>query len=194
MNANNEEKSTRGRFLGKFRSSARRNKPPVASPTFPKQVAHLVCAVAIALGTYLLATRYVFGTVVVDGESMNPTLHDTERFMLNKVEYYFREPQAGDIVVIRDPEDGGLSVKRIVATNGESIEIADGSVYVNSRKLREPYLAPGTRTYSNLPAKQNITRCGADEFFVLGDNRGNSADSREYGAVPRRNILGVVVP
>lgn len=194
MNANNEEKSTPGRFLGKFRSITRHNKPPVTSPTFPKQVLHLVCAVGIALGTYLLATHYVFGTVVVDGESMNPTLHDTERFMLNKVEYYFREPMAGDIVVIRDPEDGGLSIKRIVATHGDTVEIADGSVHVNNLKLREPYLAPGTRTYNNLPAKQNITRCGANEFFVLGDNRGNSADSRVYGAVPRQNILGVVVP
>ena len=180
--------------MGKLWPAARRSRHPVSSPAFPKQVLQLLVAVGIGLGSYLVATHYVFGTVIVDGDSMNPTLHSTERFLLNRVEFYFREPAAGDIVVIRDPEDGGLSVKRIVAVGGEQVKLNGGAVFVNDRRLHEPYLGSGTRTYGSRSRNFDSIHCGQNEFFVLGDNRTNSADSRIYGPVTRQNILGVVVP
>ena len=167
---------------------------PAKKQTVFQQVVQLVCAAMVACASYYFATHYVFQTVVVDGDSMNPTLRNSQRFMLNRVEYYFREPQWGDIVVIKDPEDGGLSIKRIVAVAGQEVELAGGGVLVNGMKLREDYLRPGTRTYSYKKYDHEKIPCGRAQFFVLGDNRGNSADSRVYGPVPRQNILGVVVP
>src|ERR1043165_582891 len=171
-----------------------RSSRPAKKATVLQQVVQLFCAAVVACASYYFATHYVFQTVVVDGDSMNPTLRNAQRFMLNRVEYYFREPQWGDIVVIKDPEDGGLSIKRIVAVSGQTVELAGGGVLVNGMKLREDYLRPGTRTYSYHKYDHEKIPCGSAQFFVLGDNRGNSADIRVYGPVPRQNILGVVVP
>jgi len=167
---------------------------PKAIPSLKRQLIHCACAAILAVGSYFLATKYVFQAVVVDGNSMNPTLRDSQRFLLNRLEYLFRKPQWGDIVVLRDPEDGGLSIKRIVAVEGESVELSGGSVYVDGLRLPERYLQPGTRTFSYRVYDHEKFDCGNDQYFVLGDNRGDSADSRVYGPVPRQNILGVVVP
>ena len=172
-----------------FRASA-----PAKIQSSSQQLVQLACAALVACISYYLATHYIFQTVVVDGDSMNPTLMNSQRFMLNRVEYYFRQPQGGDIVVIKDPEDGGLSIKRIVAVAGETIELADGGVLINGLKLKEHYLSPGTKTFSYHVYDHEKIPCGREQFFVMGDNRGNSADSRVYGPVPRQNILGVVVP
>ena len=69
----------------------------------------------------------------------------------------------------------------------------DGRVYVNGCKLDEPYLAPGTPTFTDSKYRDQLILCGKDQFFVLGDNRLNSIDSRAYGPVPRRNILGPII-
>ncbi len=171
-----------------------RTSSPGKRPSAFQQIVQLACAAAVAFTSYYIATHFVFQTVVVDGDSMNPTLRNTQRFMLNRVEYYFREPQWGDIVVIKDPEDGGLSIKRVVAVAGQTVELTGGGVLINGMKLRENYLRPGTRTYSLRVYDHEKFPCGQEQFFVMGDNRGNSADSRVYGPVPRQNILGVVVP
>ena len=83
---------------------------------------------------------------------------------------------------------------RIIAIEGQMVELAGGSVLVDGVRLRERYVAKGVQTYSYRVRDHERVNCGPDEFYVLGDNRNNSADSRVYGAVPRQNILGVVVP
>jgi signal peptidase I len=165
-----------------------------APPSYKRQLVHCAIAGAIAVSTYLLSSHFVFQKVVVDGDSMNPTLRDSQTFLLNRVEYLFRKPQWGDIVVIRDPEDGGLSIKRVVAVEGQSVELEGGRVFIDGLKLPENYLRPGTRTFSYHNCRSEKFDCGQGQFFVLGDNRDVSADSRVYGPVPRQNILGVVVP
>ncbi|MEY4386032.1 MAG: signal peptidase [Verrucomicrobiota bacterium] len=159
-----------------------------------QQVVQLICALLVAGASYFVATHYVFQTVIVDGDSMNPTLRNLQSFVMNRVELYFREPQWGDIVVIKDPEDGGLSIKRIVAVAGQTVQLTGGAVMVNGLRLKENYLRPGTKTFSYRVYDGEKFDCAKGQFFVLGDNRGNSADSRVYGPVPRANILGVVVP
>ena len=104
-----------------------------------------------------------------------------------------RAPKRGDVVVIRDPADHGFSVKRIVAIEGESVHFLKGKVYVNTEPLAEPYLTPGTFTFTYSQAKEQLITCGKDQYFVLGDNRPVSIDSRSYGPVPREDILGQVV-
>ncbi len=121
----------------------------------------------------------------VHGESMEPNLHENQRVILDLVSYRFREPQRGEIVVIRFPgERKDPLIKRVVALAGETVEIRSGVVYVDGVKLDEPYLdynAGGSMASLVVPA---------DHVFVLGDNRGRSNDSRYFGAVSMRSILG----
>jgi signal peptidase I len=142
--------------------------------------------------SYVLVTNYVFEAVEVVGPSMKPTLQHAEHYMLNRWVYNFREPHVSEIVVIRDPGDDGYSVKRIIAGPGDRVRIHRGTVFVNDRRLVEPYLRPGTMTHPATRARNQLIYCGNEEYVVLGDNRSNSLDSRHYGVVARDRILGVI--
>lgn len=124
---------------------------------------------------------------------MYPTLFDTGYYWLNRGIYLEGKPQRTDIVAIKDPQDGTLVVKRIIALPGESIYLKNGKVYVNGRLLNEPYLLPHTPTYAYEKSEDELICCGNNQFFVMGDNRNNSCDSRTFGPVPRQDILGEVV-
>jgi signal peptidase I len=104
-----------------------------------------------------------------------------------------REPQPEDIVAIKDPKDNTPEVKRIIATPGQSIYLKNGSVFVDGKLLREPYLPAKTPTYAFEKSEGEFICIGKDQFFVMGDNRIISIDSRIFGTVPRQNILGKVV-
>jgi signal peptidase I len=147
----------------------------------------------LALGCYILISHFVLQSVQVVGGSMHPTLRDADRYFLNRLTYYLHPPRHSDIVVIKDPSDGIFVVKRIVATPGEAVYLKDGKIYVNGRALKEPYLKAGTPTLTCSEVEEQLILCGKDQYFVLGDNRGNSLDSRMYGPVRRQNILGVVM-
>lgn len=147
----------------------------------------------LSVGCYYTISHYFVETVQVVGQSMNPTLQESSHYLLNRWAFRNREPQRRDIVVIRDPGDNGLSVKRIIAVGGESVHFKDGKVYVNDRPLMEPYLQEETRTFTNGKATEQLIMCGKGQFFVLGDNREQSIDSRAYGPVPRENILGLLM-
>ena len=143
--------------------------------------------------SYFVISHFFIESVTVVGQSMVPTLRDSQRYLLNRWIYYVHAPQQADIVVLRDPSDNGYSVKRVIGTPGDSIWLKDGNVYVNGSKLKETYLAPGTRTFTDSKCRDQLILCGKGQFFVLGDNRVNSIDSRTYGPVPRTNILGSIV-
>jgi signal peptidase I len=160
-----------------------------------QQCASCMLVAAVAYGCFQFFTHYVLQSVQVVGGSMSPTLHDSGRYILNRWVYHFREPQPKDIVVLRDPQDESYAVKRIVAQQGDRVYVNKaGQVFVNGKLLNEPYLPPGTRTFASARLPDELWVCGANQYFVLGDNRNNSADSRIYGAVPRQNILGLVLP
>jgi signal peptidase I len=125
---------------------------------------------------------------------MVPTLYDSQHCLLQRWVYQLHAPRRSDVVVLRDPSDNGFAVKRIIATPGDSIYFNDANIYVNGRKLKETYLAPGTPTFTDSKYRNQLILCGRDQYFVLGDNRLNSVDSRVYGPVPRMNILGPVIP
>jgi signal peptidase I len=149
---------------------------------------------ALAVASYLIISHFLLQGVSVVGISMVPTLQNSQRYLLNRCVYYLRSPRRAEVVVLRDPGDNGFSVKRVVATSGDTVYLNDGAVYVNGCKLDEPYLAPGTRTFTAPPGRDLFCKCGPDQVFVLGDNRNNSIDSRSYGPVPRGNILGLIIP
>ena len=162
-------------------------------PPFLCQLYQCFGVAVLATASYLLISHFVLQSVTIVGSSMVPTLYDSQRHLLNRWIYCFHAPKRGEIVVLRDPADNGFSVKRIIATAGDSISFDNGEVYVNGRRLKEPYLAPGTVTLSNSHFRNELIVCGKDHCFVLGDNRGNSVDSRSYGPVPIPNILGLVI-
>jgi signal peptidase I len=103
----------------------------------------------------------------------------------------WRTPRKGEIVVIRDPEDHDLSIKRVIALPNQLIEIRRDGVYVDRAKLNEPYLTDDA-VWASSNKRIKETRLGPKEYYVMGDNRDRSADSRIYGPVPRNFILGVI--
>ena len=148
----------------------------------------------------------------VEGSSMDPTLEDGEYLLVNKLEYLrvdterlsnlipfwnvkekktlflFHPPRGGDVVVFRYPLDPGRDfVKRIEAVPGQTVEIRHGTVYVDGVPLEEAYAARGIRDEYMAPQQM-----GPDEYFVVGDNRPHSSDSRDWGPVPLENIVGKV--
>jgi signal peptidase I len=158
-----------------------------------QQVFQCGAVALLAIASYFVISHFLLQSVKVIGRSMVPTLYDSQHYLLNRWVYYLHPPRHSDIVVLRDPSDNGFSVKRVVATPGDSIYLKDGSVYVNGCKLKEAYLAPGTPTFTDSKYRGQLIVCGKNQFFLLGDNRQNSIDSRTYGPVPRSNILGPIV-
>ncbi|MSU59045.1 MAG: signal peptidase I [Pedosphaera sp.] len=167
--------------------------PANPAPTLRQQVFQCLTVGVFALASYIFISHYLLQSVQIVGVSMAPTLKHSGYYLLNRCVYLMREPQPEDIVVIRDPLDQTFSVKRIVARAGDSVYLKGGHVYVNGRQLLEPYLEPGTPTFTIGQQEELSLRCREGEYFLLGDNRGNSTDSRVYGAVPRQNILGAVI-
>jgi signal peptidase I len=168
-----------------------RIRSPGASIT--RQLAQYLAIVLLAVASYFLVSHFFLQSVKVVGISMFPTLQDSERYLLNRWVFYLRPPRRADVVVIRDPMDNGFSVKRVVAGAGDSVCVREGGVYVNGRQIEEPYLSPGTHTFAAPGRAEQRFRCDNDQYFVLGDNRNFSVDSRAYGPVPRKNILGLVI-
>jgi len=140
----------------------------------------LIPALLIALAINF----FVVQPTLVRGYSMEPTLHQEERLLVEKLSYRFRLPQQGDIVVLKVAQEPIPLVKRVIALPGETVEIRQGKVYVNGQHLDEPYLRQ--TPYGNMPARQ----VPAGSIFVLGDNRNNSNDSRVFGMVPLDDVVG----
>ncbi len=155
----------------------------------PRQHYVLLCVLLWSILSFLLISHYVLGAVQVQGRSMESTLHDGERHVVNRLAFHFRNPQRGEMVVLNDHIDDNLCVKRIVGLPGETVEIRRGKVLINGEPLIEPYLGRNVRTYP-INYGDKPVRIPADHYFVLGDNRGDSVDSRIYGPLARRNLVG----
>lgn len=146
----------------------------------------------LSVPAYFLASRYIVTAVVIQGRSMMPTLKDGEHYYLNRWQYLLMPPKRGEIVVIKDPGHDDFAVKRIVAQPYDWINIKNGMLYVNGQRLIEPYLAQDTRT-DTPDLKEKWVQLGKDQYYMLGDNRENSEDSRFYGRVTRHNIVGKLI-
>lgn len=165
--------------------------PRPVTPRRKRQLQLVICGLLWSVIFYLLISHFVIMAVEIKGTSMSPTLLDGERYILFRCPYLWRAPRVGEIVVIKDPQDEGLSIKRVVGVPNDLVEIRNDGVYVNKRKLAEPYLTSNASAASGWePVKP--THLGPHDYFVLGDNRKRSADSRIYGPVPRKFILGLI--
>jgi signal peptidase I len=145
---------------------------------------------AVALGLALVIIIFLYQPVKVEGTSMNPLLSDQERIFINKFIYHFEPIDRGDVVVFWYPLDRSKSfIKRIVGLPGETVEIRDGKVYVNGKELADQFVPESYldgSTYGPVEIAQ-------DEYFVMGDHRDSSNDSRVFGPVPRQYIYGKAV-
>ncbi len=145
----------------------------------------LLETVVLTLVTYLLVRTFLFETYRVVGQSMDPTLEQDQRLIVSKLSYRLHEPQRGDVIVFTDPQDPGRNlIKRIIGLPGESIRIEQGQVFIDERRIDEPYIG----SYS--PYSQPPTPIPEGQYFVMGDNRNNSSDSRSWGLLPDEDVVG----
>jgi signal peptidase I len=148
-------------------------------------------SIAIAILIAILIKTFVFNTTYVVGNSMYPTLHDSDRLIAFKLPLYFTDPKPGDIVILSAPDSENKDyIKRVIAVEGDIVQISDGKIYVNGVQIEENYLTGDeyTHIYS-----ENYWIIPEGEVFVLGDNRaeGASKDSRYFGTVKIEDIKGI---
>ena len=144
----------------------------------------------IAIGLALVIIVFLYQPVKVEGTSMAPLLSDQERIFINKFVYRFEPIERGDVVVFWYPLDHTKSfIKRVVGLPGETVEIRHGLLYVNGKSVPEPYVPPQYEDLSDF----GPVRVPKDSFFVLGDHRISSNDSRVFGPVSSRYIYGRAV-
>jgi signal peptidase I len=181
--------------------------PLNGKPNYKKEFIRWLLWIILLLFIALLTKAYVFEWVLVDGSSMENTLEDHQTLFVNKLAYVKETPKAGDIVVVRmifSDEESIIAhipvlrdalpkkneqklIKRVIAVEGDVLDFKNGVVFVNGKKLDEPYI----KGYTKEPRTLLPIKIGAGEVYLLGDNRENSKDSRVLGVFSTKDIVGV---
>lgn len=174
--------------------------PPIAPlPNHPQMavaqkdsndIIEIVRMLLIALAIVIPIRAFIAQPFKVSGASMVPTFHDREYLIVDEISYRFNEPKRGDVIVFHPPQDPGTYyIKRIIGLPGETVKIDGPNVLIINKEnpngilLTEPYIS--AHTNNNITSVQ-----GTDEYFVMGDNRPYSSDSRTWGKLPKKNIVG----
>jgi signal peptidase I len=174
-----------------------------------------VVTIAGAVAIVLAIKAWVVNPYRIPSSSMEPTLHcarpaqgceasASDRVLANRFIYHFRNPERGEIVVFKTPKlarqecgSEGTFVKRLIGLPGDVWAEREGFVYINGRKLNEPYIRPSRRdsqtlSLADIPPRGTMTRIPKGYYLMMGDNRSSSCDSRRWGLVPRKNLVGPV--
>ncbi|MBZ5662042.1 MAG: signal peptidase I [Acidobacteriia bacterium] len=163
---------------------------PEATPPLRRELRSWGRDLVIALSLAVVIIIFFYQPVKVEGTSMTPLISDQERIFINKFVYRFEPIARGDVVVFWYPLDRSKSfIKRVVGLPGDTVEIREGQVFVNGKYLPEPYVPPESADMNNF----SPTRIPKGEYFVMGDHRISSNDSRIFGPVPRNFIYGKAV-
>jgi signal peptidase I len=171
------------------RPQARRRSARVTLAAVGEELVAWVKTLASAAVYATLIVTFGFQVARVEGQSMAPTLADQDRLIVNKLVYRITEPRRGDIVMLYYPLNPDKSfVKRVIAEEGDEVRIVDGRVFVNEVPLADDYVPPEFRSHENWGPQ----RIADGYYFVMGDHRNNSSDSRHWGLVPKRYIIGKV--
>jgi signal peptidase I len=165
---------------------------PAASSGASSLLREVAEVIVLAIILYF-GISFAVQAVHVEGLSMYATLDDNDYLIANKVDYRLHPPQRGDIIILRPPTNNSLDfIKRVIALPGERLLIRDGIVYINGHKLDEPYLPEAWTTLNNPPpwSVGDGAVIPPNEYFVMGDNRNRSQDSRIFGPISRDRIDG----
>lgn len=147
--------------------------------------------VLLAVAIFMLAYLFLTQPHKVDGHSMDPNFHDGEYLLSNKLSYRTGEPKRGDVIVFNAPQDRSKDyIKRIIALPGESVMVKDGKVYVNNQLLKESYIPEKLTVPGAFLSDGREYRAVKEEYIVFGDNRSHSSDSRSWGPIKKRDIIG----
>jgi signal peptidase I len=152
-------------------------------------------ALMIAIVLSVVIVKYVGQKTQVSGNSMNDTLVNADQLIIDKISYRSHDPQRYDIVVFPENEDS-MYVKRIIGLPGETVSISEGYIYINGQMLGDDIYGKETITQDNYGRLyESSVTLGSDEYFVMGDNRNNSTDSRSYdvGNITKDQIIGKVI-
>jgi signal peptidase I len=169
-------------------SAAKGDLPPVYSAL--REIWGWLKDILLAVVIAILMVVFLYQPVKVEGTSMQPQLDDQERIFVNKFIYRFEDIHRGDVVVFYYPKDTSKSfIKRVVGVPGDTILIKNGQVILNGQKMEESYVLSYFQDMDSYPA----IRVKEGQYYVLGDHRNASNDSRSWGLVPRENIFGKAV-
>jgi signal peptidase I len=150
----------------------------------------LLQTVALALAIVLPIRYFIFQPFVVLGHSMEPNFHPKDYLVVDEISYRFREPKRGEVIVFKYPANPKLKyLKRIIGLPGEEVTIENGVVKINGKVLDESFYLPASVQTSGFIS----IKLDKDEYFVMGDNRDFSSDSRRWGPLPRKLIIGRVI-
>lgn len=174
-----------------FKQADQTPRPKLKIPSFFSEVFGTVIFVIIVTVLFDL----VIPRSLVDGQSMEPTFQHEDRLVISRMNYLLGKPDHGDIVVFnaivpRDAEMGIMLIKRVIGIPGDTVEIREQEIWLNGEQLDEPYIYEAC---SIMRCRNGIWQLGEDEYFVMGDNRNHSNDSRSFNAVPYDHIVGRVI-
>lgn len=162
-------------------------RPPLRNGKWWHEIASLLL---FSAAVFILLRLAVPGSIV-QGSSMQPSFSDGERILISRWDYVWGEPARGDIIIFNSPQPLQSNepplIKRVIGLPGETVEIRDTQIYINGVPLDEPYIK---EPCNQMNCRDNIWELAEDEYFIMGDNRNSSRDSRRFGPVPRGNIIG----
>jgi len=151
-----------------------------------KRIVKEVLSYALVIVVVLLIKTYVFSPIKVNGDSMMPTLHNKDIMILNEIGYYLNGLDRFDIVVVKTEND--LLIKRVIAFPGETVRFFEDELYINGELVEQDFLHAITHNFEMGEVNEEVVPDG--HYFVVGDNRGDSLDSRTIGSVSKDQIMG----
>ncbi len=159
------------------------DQPNIDSTPKQSNLLREIVETALLTAFIFLVVNAVIGRFRIEGPSMQPNLWEGEYVIVDKVSYLLHPPERGDIIVLTRPSQPDL-IKRVIGLPGDTIEVRGGQVYINGTPLDEPYLT------EPIQLQTLARRVEPDHFFVMGDNRNNSSDSRSFGPILKDDIIG----